>query len=230
MYNFILTCVDTDSVTFCKPDGTAFSQEEYKAILNDLNSKLPPKTQLTFEDQFQRLVVLKAKNYIYRTSKGQVKLKGSSLKDSKLEPILKEMNNKFIEVLLSDETNNEKILEKMLTIYHSYVILVDTITDIKPWGKKLTISAKTLTNTRSNEANVRKAIEGTEYREGDKIYTFYDEDYNTLVLVENFKGTYSKDRLYERLHASVQKYESILDMSKFLDFSLKKNKKALEVL
>lgn len=227
---FVLANCDTDSIAFRKADNSFMSKEERKTTLDTINSLFPNMIRFADDGFFTHFIVLAAKNYIMKTEDGKVKLKGSSLKDSKLEPILKEMNNKFIEVLLSEETDNEKILEKLLQIYHSYVILVEDIKDIKPWGKKLTISSKTLTNERSNEANVRKAIEGTEYVEGDKVYTFYDEDYDTLVLVENFKGTYSKDRLYERLHASVQKYESILDMSKFLDYSLKRNKEKLKDL
>lgn len=227
MNDFILTNCDTDAIAFCRKDYSFISKEERINLLSDLNSLFPALIRFTPDGYFSHFIVLAAKNYIMKTEDGKVKLKGSSLKDSKLEPILKEMNNKFIEILLSDETNNTIIEEKLLTVYNSYVMLVDNITDIRPWSKKLTISSKVLTNERSNEANIRNAIKGAGFVEGDRVYCFYDEDYDTLVLVDNFKGTYSKDRLYERLYDSVQKYESILDMSKFLNYALKKNKKLL---
>lgn len=221
MYNFNLTCVDTDSISFYKDSGEPFTKDEYSKILKDINAVLPDKVKLAFEDQFSKMVVLRAKNYIYLSSTGKVTYKGSSLKSATLEPAIKDFLKEIIDSLLNDKQN-------FLDIYNKYVRLINSVTDIKPWCSKRTISDKTINNDRENEAKVMRALEGSDYREGDKVYVFFVEG-GELCLLEKFNGNYDKKVLLKKLYKATDRFSEVIDPSIFLDFSLKKkNQKELQ--
>lgn len=242
-HNFLIVNTDTDSISFCKPDGSEITSIERKTLIEEIN-KISPEHMIWGDDGlYQRLICLAAKNYIMKDEKGKVKLKGSSLKDAKLEPMVKQMVREFIDSLLENRNN-------FLDIYLKYVKMVNNVTDIKLWASKKTLSATTFKSKRENEAKIIRAIKDTDYREGDKIYTFYlssvkvklpadygDEHFGPrygfikeLCLVEKFDGIYDKDALYLKLFKNIQKFGVVMDISGFLNYTLKKNKKALEEL
>lgn len=222
MNNFILSGCDTDSIAFRKADNSFISQEERQKLLSDLNAIFPEKIRFTDDGYFSYFIVLAAKNYIMKDEKGKVKLKGSSLKSSTLEPILKQFLNDIINSLLNDK-------QDFVEIYHKYIKISQEITDIKPWASKKTLSATTYASTRENEAKIIRAIQGSDYVEGDRVYCFYGED-DELVLVENFKGSYNKKKMIEKIYKCTDRFSSVLDRSMFINYNLKKNSKLLEEL
>lgn len=228
-HDFLIVNADTDSISFCKSDKSSISEIERKALVQEIN-KLSPEFMIWSDDgMYKTLICLAAKNYIMekfpedlKPNEKPVKLKGSSIKDSKIEPIVKEFNKCFIDSLLNEKND-------FLDIYTKFVLLVDKITDIKAWCSKKTISAKTYASKRENEAKIIRAIQGTDYREGDKVYVFFDEN-NELVLLENFKGTYSKEKFYTKLYQATKKFKAVVDRGQFLKYALVKNQNALRFL
>jgi len=221
MYNFNLINCDTDSIMVNKMNGESFSKEELTQLLNELNS-LYPET-IVFEDDgyFQSVVVLKAKNYItYDGSK--IKIKGSGLRDTKREAALREMISKVIDCLLFEKTN-------LIDIYNQYIKEAMNVTDIKRWAAKKTITASVLDPQRTNEQKVLDALKDTEYSEGDKRWFFFMED-DSLCLVERFNGSYNKMRLVEKVYKTMSIFSSVIDMSQFPKYHLKKNQSLLEAL
>lgn len=205
---------DTDSIAFCKLDQSFISKEERLNLLNSLNSEFPEKIKFTDDGFYSKLIVLAAKNYIMLREDGKLTLKGSSLKSSTLEPALKDFINEMIQSLLNDR-------DDFVHIYHKYILEACDIKDIKRWASKKTISEKTLQNERTNEAKIRAAIAGTEYREGDKIWTYYNEN-SDLVLVENYDGKYHKAKMLKKVYKATERFHSILNEEIFKDYSLKR--------
>lgn len=146
------------------------------------------------------------------------KMKGSSLKSSTLEPALKQMLGQMIDKLLEDKQAD------MVEIYHHYIKLVrDGITDIKPWAKKLSLSPTTFESKRANETKIIDAIQGSEYKSGDRIYVYSKPD-GTLKLAENFDGDYDKNVYYEKIFKTTKRFETILPIKEmFLNYALKRN-------
>jgi DNA polymerase elongation subunit (family B) len=101
-HNWKLVNLDTDSLSFCKKDEAPFTKEEYDQIFDEINKIM----YSAWEDdgEFKKVVVLRAKNYILKDKNNKITLKGSSLKSSNKEPILKELLEKIIDVLI-DEKN-----------------------------------------------------------------------------------------------------------------------------
>lgn len=226
MYDFQLINADTDSISICKKDGSPFTEEEEVRLLKELNSLFPETIEWDDDGTFEKIIVIRIKNYILYDGK-KIKIKGSALKASTKSPALKEFINGLINYLVyNDEIKDEELVR----IYNSYVKEVANIKEIKRWATRKTISEKILEGERTNESKVRDAIEGTEISEGDRCYMFYKED-NSLCLVEQFDGNYNKDRLLKNIHDTVCVFDTILDCKTlFPNYALKKNKAKLEEL
>lgn len=226
MHNFKIVGGDTDSIMFTKPDMSFFSKEEQENLIKEISSLLPTEINFANDGVFKKVLYLKSKNYIMVDFDGKRKIKGSALKSSTLEPKMKQLLNELIDALVEDHHNTTKLQE----IYMKYVKEVDCITDIKPWAKKMTLSATTYASTRKNETNVIDAIRDTEYVEGDKIYVYFKTD-GSLRLAEKFDGDYNKAKFYEKIYNTACRFSTIIDTEAlFLNFKLKRNQKVLEVL
>lgn len=219
-HNFIINNIDTDSILICKNDQTEFSEQEQKELLKEINNFMPEKIIFAADGYFESVIILRTKNYVLKEKGKPPKYKGSALKSPNKEKRL----NQFIKDIIKELGIGRNDFE---TVYNRYVKEIDNITDISQWVTKKTITDKVLTNERANESNVRDALEGTEYAEGDKKYIFFNEE-DKVTLQENFNGGYSKDRLYAKLYATTKVFEEILDREIFLNYKLKRNKKKLE--
>ncbi len=229
-HDFILNGLDTDSIMVSKPDGAPFSEEEQDRLIEELNSLFLEGIDWEDDGYYPTVIVLAAKNYVLKDESGKVTIKGSSLKDQKKEPALREFLESVIKILLENDNNIVSRDEKLRHAYHSYVHEIVNLKDIKRWASKKTISKAVLTNERANESKVRDAIVGSEYVEADKVFTFFRND-KSLCLVENFDGVdYDKAVLLKKLFKTSQTFKSVLDTkSLFINYALKKNQKRLEL-
>lgn len=219
MYNFILPACDTDSITICKPDFAPFSNDEVNSLTDELNDMFPELIKWDLEPKIDKILVLKTKNYVL-CEQGKVKYKGSALRDPKIEPALREFIEKIVNCLLNDKNNYE-------VIYKEYIKEIASISDIKRWSVRKTISSKTLESERTNESKIRDAIEGTEYVEGDRIFCYFKND-KSLGLAEKFDGDYDKKVLLKKLHLTGQRFETVLNSKEiFKNYSLKRNQEEL---
>jgi len=222
MYNFTLINCDTDSITISKPDNSPFSVQEQQKLLKELNSLFPEKISWADDGYFQKVIVFKAKNYILWDGE-KIKSKGSALKDGKKEQALKDFIQETVQAILNDKENFQEI-------YHKYIKEALDIKDIKRWSSRKTLTHKTYSSSRPNETKVIDAIKGTDYKNGDRIWTFFKED-GSLELVENFNGEYDKMVMVKKVFTTSKLFASVLDHKMiYLNYSLKKNLEALEKL
>lgn len=220
---FVLCNADTDSISIRKPDNSLFSKDERKLFIDKLNSSFPELINFADDGYFTKFIVLKTKNYIMLEENGKLVLKGSSLKSATLEPIMKQFLKEIIDSLLDDR-------QDFVDIYHKYVRMASNITDIRPWCSKKTISEKTLNAEGTTQAKMREAMEDSDYVEGDRVYMFFDED-DKLVLAENFKGSYNKNKMYEKLYKATSRFWTVINEDMFINYKLKRNKdKLIEIL
>lgn len=222
-HKFTLAGCDTDAITFCKNDGSAFSEIEQNELLNELNSLFPPGILWSKEDYFSKVIIFKAKNYVLY-SNGKMKIKGSALKDAKKEIALKDFLGEVIKAIIDDKPHSD-----LQEIYHTYVREIrDGLKDIKRWCGKKTLTSTIFTSERANETKVLDAIRHTEYVESDKIWTYFKSD-DTLGLMENFDGDYHVDKMLEKLYKTSKLFDTVLP-NLFINYKLKKNKELLKNL
>lgn len=247
-YNYELTVVDTDSIAFVKPDSSPFTEEEQQALIDEINSYMPGIIQYANDGYFHKCIVLKAKNYIMYDGK-KIKLKGSSLKSSRLEPALKDMLNNIIEDLIYNDGIN------LVFIYHQYIKEALNPTDISRWSQKKTITkpileCETNDESRKNERVVYNAVKHTSPQEGDKVYLYpciLSETVETKVskkgkvkekiiqekglkLASEFNNDHDSMKLVSRVVATIKILANILDMDKFVNYGLVKNRYLLNEL
>jgi DNA polymerase elongation subunit (family B) len=241
--NYRLVNLDTDSLSFCKEDGSEFLEDEKQRVEAELKSIM----YCNWEDdgEYERVLVSKAKNYVL-LPKGETefKVKGSSLTDSKKEPALLEMLNELITSLVFNQNIEQDI-------YLKYCREALNITDIMRWSVKKSVTKKLLNGTRKNETKVLAALD-SDAREGDKVWVynaiegevqimskgepqFYKdgrpkmEPNQVLRNSKNFDGDYDKEHYLGRVYATVVILENVLDISKFIDYSKPKNSKLREI-
>lgn len=217
-YNFIIA--DTDSCTITKPDMSPFSLEEQESLLVELNSLYPELINWEQEGPYSTMIILKAKNYVM-VENGKVKTKGSALKSSTKEIALKEFQNDILKTIIDETFNYEEI-------YTRYVKEALNVTDIKRWCSKKTITKKVLTPEAKTQQKILDSIQGTDYVEGDKIYTYFSKE-GTLQLAENFTGDYDEMVLVKKLHTTAKVFANILPTNElFPNLALKKAAPLLE--
>lgn len=234
-HNFNLVNADTDSIMVTKSDGTAFSDEEQKALVKELNSLFPEHINWDEDGYFKKVLIIKAKNYVMVDQKGKRKIKGSALKDQKRSKCLLKYTSEVVELIL------EQKQDELLNLYNKYVNEIISLTDITPWSKKLTVTSKItnckghesrtleqnkLRGIRTNESKVWDAIKHTDFQEGNKIYVYFKND-KSYGLANEFTGDYDKKALLRSLYSVTQVFENVIDFSKFTNYSLVKHYREL---
>lgn len=217
MYNLILVNLDTDSLSVCKPDGTAFSKEERDGLLTELNSLMPKMISWEDDGYYPSVVVIKAKNYCLLDEKGKQKIKGSALKATMKEPALQEFIKTVIEYLLNDKQ------DQLQELYFQYIRDIHNLTDIYKWASKKTLTAAVLNPERTNEQKVFDAIQGTELQEGDKFFVYFQKD-GKLKLPEKWdkdNPDHDTENLMKKLYSTLEVFETIINMDLFPKFHLK---------
>ena len=258
MNNLILINADTDSLMVSKPDGSPWTKEEQSRFLESLNSQFPEKIRFEHDGVFKRVVVIKSKNYaLLPEDSNKVKLKGSSIKDQKKEPALKEMMEKIVKALIDDKK------DIIIHIYHEYVKEALNVIDIKRWAQKKSLTESILKcknwtqeqihtkELRKNETDIWDSIKDEEgLQQGDKFYVYpvveyktitgrvsqktgkplkdMIEEINSLKLTKYWKNDHSPEKLIQRIYDTLCIFESVLDMSHYIDYSKTNNKKLLE--
>lgn len=224
MNNFKLINCDTDSISFSKPDGSPFSTKEQEDLLKNLNSQFPEKIRFEHDGIYDKVIILKAKNYILYQD-GKIKKKGSSLRSSKTEIGLKEFMSEIINCLIFDKQH------ELLNIFHKYIKEVYNLKDISRYCSKKTVTHAVLNPERTNEAKVLTALDGIQTQMGDKYYMYFAID-KSLKIQENWNVAspdHDPEVLLKKLYNTLVIFENVIDIKMFPKYYLK-NKKIREEL
>lgn len=246
-HNFIIGPTDTDSISFCKPDGLPFTNQELLVLMDEIAFLSPEYMDWDLEGVFSSCLAIKAKNYILLNGEDK-KVKGSAFKSSNKEPALRELMDKLVDILLKDGTTSDCI-----SLYESYIKESMNIKDISRWATKKTITKAVLTGERKNETKVLEAIGNDHVNEGDKIWVYNALDGEIQASAKGVPTTYADgtpkmipnailkqtknwtqdhDPLHyaERVYDTISILSTVLDMSLFIKYHSKKNKNLLDEL
>jgi DNA polymerase elongation subunit (family B) len=212
-----LTVINGDTDSFCYTGSKDFKEE-----IKSLNSEFPEKIIWTDDGQYKGMVIVKAKNYAMLTDTG-IKIKGSGLKATMKEPALREFMNKVLTLLLEG-----KDITDIQCLYHYYADRIEFINKdtIKDWSSKKTVTKAILEPKRTNESRPAEAIKGKGLVEGDKFYVFFRTP-EEVRCVEDFDGVYDINVIYKKLYATIKIFSPVLDITKFVNYSLKRNQRVI---
>lgn len=256
-YNFILTNCDTDSISMCNDSGLPFTNEEKEFLLDEINNLLPELIFYEDDGYFSHFLVLKAKNYVILEDGGspeKIKKKGSSITDKKKEPALLEMIDKFINDIMFNDSKElvniyhsyikEVLAIKNISRWCSKVSVtksvlnaersteqkkLDALSDIdiqegdKYWVfNDIDGQIPVIMNKTSNQYTALK------YDKKTKKYTPKLEDNTILRHIDTYDGSYNMIHYLGRVYKTVEIFKNVLDITKFTNYTLKKNFKLLE--
>lgn len=213
----VLVNADTDSISFV-PNGEITMNEVIKQV-----NKLSP-DGIKWEDDgiYDGVIVVKAKNYLLKQG-DKLTYKGSALKATMKEIALKNFLKDALALLL------EQDVEGAVSLYNDAAHSIKYLQDISEWCSKKTITDAVLNPKRTTEQRILDAIGDKPVQEGDKIRVFFKSD-TEVCLEENFDGVYDDNRMYEKLFKTVKVLAPVLDLKKFPNYKLVRNKKLLESL
>lgn len=212
--DFQLVNVDTDSFSYTT--GNRLSGEDFAAHIAEVNGLSPEGIVWEDDGQYKAVLVVKAKNYVLEPYKGDRTIKGSALKATMKEPALREYIEEVIDFLVKDRK------DELLDLYDKYAIEIYGVRDIARWASKKTITDKVLKPERTNEQRIFDALNGRPVSEGDKIFVFFEKK-DKLTMVEDFNKTYCRETLWKKLFKTTEIFSSILDVSMFPNYGLKRN-------
>jgi len=202
-HNYEIVNVDTDSFSF-HINQEPVSKEKRDELQDELNSLYPELIRWEDDGYFDRVVVLRAKNYVLNVG-GKIKWKGSGIKATTKEKALQELIHDIIKSFLGMDDRTP------LEIYESCVEEGFNVEDISRWCSKKSVTTSLLKAKRENEAKPLRAIEGEGLQIGDKFYVyFYDKD--TLKLDKHFDGVYDKKKMMEKVYNTIKVFSGILDV------------------
>jgi DNA polymerase elongation subunit (family B) len=217
-YNIVL--VDTDSIKYYHPERE-LTEEETAANTKEVNALFPSGIKWDDEGIYKVFVVVKSKNYIMVDSKDKVKLKGSSMKSSKLEPSLKDLQKDIINMLIGRSNDT------LENIYATHSKNAARITDIKPWSSRKTISERTIKSERRNERLLVEALAGEQYQLGDKFEFYYTRD-GILKLSSRFQSVspdHDVKRILGKIYKTCQVFANVTNAEQLPNYTLSKNAK-----
>jgi len=217
-YEIVL--VDTDSIKYYDPNSP-LTPDVTAVNTKEVNALFPSGIKWDDEGIYKVFVVVKSKNYIMVDSNDKVKLKGSSMKSSKLEPSLKVLQKDIIDMLIG--RNNESIQ----TIYERHSKNAAKIKDITPWSSRKAISERTVSSTRKNERLLIEALAGEPYQLGDRFEFYYTRD-GVLKLSGKFdpqKPDHDVKRILGKIYKTCQVFASVADTESLTNFVLSKHAK-----
>ena len=246
--DFTLVNCDTDSISFNKKDGAIFTEDEQAVLIDELNSIFPDSIKWEHDGIYHTVIVFKAKNYALWDGK-KLKLKGSSIKDQKKEPALLEFLQKSIWDLINSNGDN------LVDIYHKYIKESLNPIDIKRWAQKKTLTKPILVCenddlARTNEKVLWRAIKDKGLSEGDKFYIYpaiFSETETITTLkngkikvkivkdtgvksIDDWTQDHDSEKLVSRVFSTLEILSNVIDMNRFIDYSLVKNKHLLKDL
>jgi len=222
-YDFIIGPTDTDSISFTKADMSSFSNKEVDDLITELNDISPEFMDWAHDGMYQTCISVRAKNYALWDGKKLV-IKGASLKATVKSPAMKEFIQKIIWCIIEEKYN-------YVEIYNNYVKEIMNITDITRFAVRKTITDKVMEAERTSAQKLLTAITDSDdsYSEGDKAYVYYKPD-DSLALADKFDGQYNSKRLLKNLYDTALCFETIIDKTIFVNYSLKKNQALLQEL
>ena len=212
--NVQLVNVDTDSFSYTT--GSRLSDEDFRAHIEEVNRLSPEGIVWEDDGQYKAVLVVKAKNYILEPYKGSRTIKGSALKATTKEPALREYIERVVDVLIKDHK------DELFDLYDKYAIEIYDVQDIARWASKKTITDKVLKPQRTNEQRIFDALNGRPVSEGDKVFVFFERK-DKLSMVDDFSKVYCRETLWKKLFKTTEIFDSIIDVSMFPNYSLKRN-------
>jgi DNA polymerase I len=192
--------VDTDGVYFVPPSNIA-TEEEEKSYVESIGKKLPTGIRLTHDGRYQAMLSVRLKNYGLLTYDNRIILRGSALRNRRMERCLRTFLHDATLAFLSDDRDRarqlyfdlaDRIQRRALPIseFSQWAMLHHDTLQAQPRLKRL---ADRLPN---------------HVRSGERV-EIYEKENGELGFVDEYEGDENSTYLLRRLHDTAARFEAL---------------------
>lgn len=223
--NYTIVNADTDS--FMYSSGKRIPAEAFAKEIIDLNSIFPSQIEWEHDGQYEKVLVLKSKNYVLVEYGGKTITKGNSIKATMKEPALRKFISDVISHLLDKRTEFE--IARLYVSCVFKILQIGKTTPIDEWCSKITVTKAILEKSKTRQARIRESLAGSNYKEADKAFIFF-ETKEKVCLLENFNGVFYEDAMFKKLFSTAEIFDNVFNTDILINFAHKRSKSLLQSL
>lgn len=192
--------VDTDGVYFVPPDRVRTEEEEIRYV-GAIGAKLPLGIRLTHDGRYRAMLSVRLKNYGLLTYDDRIILRGSALRNRRMERCLRTFLLDATRAFLSDDRDAARV---------RYFDLADRIqrralpvSEFSQWSM---LNQDTL----QTQPRLKRLVNRlpNHIRSGERIEIYERED-GELGLVEEYAGDENSSYLLRRLHDTAARFDAL---------------------
>jgi DNA polymerase, archaea type len=192
--------VDTDGVYFVPPPHVV-SEEDELAYVESIGSKLPAGIRLTHDGRYQAMLSVRLKNYGLLTHDNRIILRGSALRNRRMERCLRSFLYEATLAFLSDDRDRAREL---------YFDLADRIQRRALAVSEFSQWAMLNHDTVQAQPRLKRLVERlpSHVRSGERV-EIYEQESGELGLVDEYEGDENSTYLLRRLHDTAARFEAL---------------------
>jgi uncharacterized protein YprB with RNaseH-like and TPR domain len=191
--------VDTDGVYFTPPPGITTEDEEEGFIAQIGSRALPAGIRLAHDGRYARMLSLKIKTYALLGYDGSLTLKGSSLRNRKMERLFLRFIDDAARGLLSDQ--RDAVRDEYFRIAEALLAHEVNPTDISQWTM---VNARTLES--QPRLNTLLRTHPGRWRTGERVELYERQD-GSLGFLEDYAQDEHTGTLLRKLHDAALRFE-----------------------
>ena len=207
--------VDTDGVFFSPPDDIRTRAQE-EALIGDVGNHLPSTIRLAHDGRYARMLSLKLKTYALLDYDGHLTLKGSALRNRRMEPCFQELLRTLARLFLTDRRDDAR--EAYFSLAERIQLQTLEPREFSQWSmlKQSTIDQhprlKQLLARLPGGWRYGERLEVYERQDGSlALVEEYDRDENRAVLLRHLRDTAGR---FEQLFDSREEFEAFFPVIK----------------
>ncbi|MGH2532483.1 MAG: DNA polymerase domain-containing protein [Thermomicrobiales bacterium] len=194
--------VDTDGVYFVPPPDIDDEDAEH-AYIDRIGAKLPPGIRLTHDGRYRAMLSLRLKTYGLLTEDDHVILKGSALRNRRMEPCFRAFLRDATRDFLSDDRDEAR--ERYFRLAERIRSRVLDVSEFSQW-------AMLHDDTLANQPRLKRLVERlpSHIRSGERIEIYERQD-GELALVEEYQSDENVPYLLRRLYETAARFQTLFD-------------------
>jgi DNA polymerase I len=192
--------VDTDGVYFVPPEHVVSEQEELSYV-ESIGKHLPAGIRLTHDGRYQAMLSVRLKNYGLLTYDNRIILRGSALRNRRMERCLRSFLHDATLAFLSDDPDRARIL---------YFDLADRIQRHALPASEFSQWAMLNHDTLQAQPRLKRLADRvpSHVRSGERV-EIYEQENGEIGLVEEYEGDENSTYLLRRLHDTAARFEDL---------------------
>lgn len=201
--------VDTDGVFFSPPDDVRTKAEE-DGLIAEVGRHLPQTIRLAHDGRYARMLSLKLKTYALLDYDDHLTLKGSALRNRRMEPCFQELLRTIARLFLTDRRDDAR---------EAYFSLAERIQDQTLEPREFSQWSMLKQSTIDQHPRLKQLLArlpGEGWRYGERLEVYERED-GSLALVEEYDRDENQTVLMRHLRDTAGRFEQLFDTREEFD-------------